>query len=267
MTGGSWVTPEVVEAVMAHMNGDHADDCVVICRALGGRPDTIAARMTGMDAEGIELRATGPRRRAAGAHPVLRAAHGAGPGAGRGGPDVPRVRRRPRTAPAGAALGPTCPQPLGYRPCASSRAVDRVEERGHQLAGLRAGGVEVAVERRAPRPPRSTSPSARCRSGARRARPPGTVQISTSDDGSRWPASRSSTVSIGRPASSVGGVARSAAIAAVTRVEPVGAVDAARPGRGDVGAVAAVQVVEPVLERASPPPAAPPPARRRRGRR
>ncbi len=60
MTGGSWVTPEVVEAVMAHMNGDHAEDCVVICRALGGRPDTIAARMSGMDAEGIELRATGP---------------------------------------------------------------------------------------------------------------------------------------------------------------------------------------------------------------
>ena len=27
-------TPDVVEAVMAHMNGDHADDCVVICRVL-----------------------------------------------------------------------------------------------------------------------------------------------------------------------------------------------------------------------------------------
>jgi hypothetical protein len=42
------------------MNGDHADDCVVISRALGGKPHTTAARMTGMDHEAIELLATGP---------------------------------------------------------------------------------------------------------------------------------------------------------------------------------------------------------------
>ena len=54
----SWVTDDVVAGVSAHMNGDHADDCVVIAKALGGRPSTTAARMTGMDEAGIELLAT-----------------------------------------------------------------------------------------------------------------------------------------------------------------------------------------------------------------
>lgn len=57
---GPFPTPEVVAAVCAHMNGDHAEDCVVICRGLGGRPDTTAARMVGMDADTVELLAEGP---------------------------------------------------------------------------------------------------------------------------------------------------------------------------------------------------------------
>ena len=57
---GPFPTPDVVAAVMAHMNDDHAEDCVVICRVLGGRPSTTAARMTGMDAAAIELLAEGP---------------------------------------------------------------------------------------------------------------------------------------------------------------------------------------------------------------
>jgi putative heme iron utilization protein len=40
------------------MNGDHSEDCVVICRVLGGRDDTTAATMTGLDAEAIEFLAT-----------------------------------------------------------------------------------------------------------------------------------------------------------------------------------------------------------------
>ncbi|AZZ80864.1 hypothetical protein C5O27_07120 [Gordonia alkanivorans] len=40
---------EVVAGVLAHMNGDHADDSLVICRALGDRPDATAAVMTGFD--------------------------------------------------------------------------------------------------------------------------------------------------------------------------------------------------------------------------
>jgi putative heme iron utilization protein len=43
-------TADVVAAVCAHMNDDHADDTLVICRALGARPDATAARMVGLDA-------------------------------------------------------------------------------------------------------------------------------------------------------------------------------------------------------------------------
>lgn len=53
-------TADVVEAVARHMNGDHAEDCVVICRVLGGRDDTTEATMTGLDAEAIEFLATTP---------------------------------------------------------------------------------------------------------------------------------------------------------------------------------------------------------------
>lgn len=60
MSGDAFPTPDVVTAVMAHMNGDHADDCVVIAKVLGERPDTTAAEMTGMDADAIELRVEGP---------------------------------------------------------------------------------------------------------------------------------------------------------------------------------------------------------------
>ena len=44
--------PEVVTAVAAHMNDDHAEDTLLICRALGAQPDATAARMTGLDGEG-----------------------------------------------------------------------------------------------------------------------------------------------------------------------------------------------------------------------
>ncbi|WBB67853.1 DUF2470 domain-containing protein [Micromonospora sp. WMMD812] len=51
-------TPDVVAAIMRHMNGDHADDCRVICQGLGGRPDATAATMSGMDAAGMDFVAT-----------------------------------------------------------------------------------------------------------------------------------------------------------------------------------------------------------------
>ena len=51
----SWLTADAVEAIKAHMNGDHAADNVVICRGIGGRPDTTAATMTGMDLDGIDF--------------------------------------------------------------------------------------------------------------------------------------------------------------------------------------------------------------------
>lgn len=52
-------TPEVVAAILAHMNDDHAADSLLIVRA-GGRPDAVAARMTGLDALGGDFAATLP---------------------------------------------------------------------------------------------------------------------------------------------------------------------------------------------------------------
>jgi len=39
---------EAVAAILGHMNGDHADDCLRMCQGLGGRPDATAATMTGV---------------------------------------------------------------------------------------------------------------------------------------------------------------------------------------------------------------------------
>ncbi|RKS73421.1 uncharacterized protein DUF2470 [Actinomadura pelletieri DSM 43383] len=46
---------DVVRQIMRHMNDDHAADCLTICRALADRPGATAARMTGMDADGIDF--------------------------------------------------------------------------------------------------------------------------------------------------------------------------------------------------------------------
>ncbi|RCV56707.1 hypothetical protein DEF23_01890 [Marinitenerispora sediminis] len=40
------------------MNDDHADDTLLICRALGGVPSATAARMVGLDATGGDFAAT-----------------------------------------------------------------------------------------------------------------------------------------------------------------------------------------------------------------
>jgi putative heme iron utilization protein len=49
--------PEVVAQITAHMNGDHADDNLLIVRALGGIPQATAARMSGLDADAMEFAA------------------------------------------------------------------------------------------------------------------------------------------------------------------------------------------------------------------
>lgn len=53
----SLFTADVVEAVCAHMNGDHRDDCLLIVRGLAGRPDAASARMTGIDVDGARFEA------------------------------------------------------------------------------------------------------------------------------------------------------------------------------------------------------------------
>lgn len=50
-------SPDVVAAVMRHMNLDHADDCLLICRNQGLLSDATSAAMSGMDCHGIEFTA------------------------------------------------------------------------------------------------------------------------------------------------------------------------------------------------------------------
>ena len=52
------ITADVVDAIRRHMNEDHAEDSLLICRALGGVLNATAAEMVGMDAEGIDFAAT-----------------------------------------------------------------------------------------------------------------------------------------------------------------------------------------------------------------
>ncbi|TDC63178.1 DUF2470 domain-containing protein [Actinomadura sp. GC306] len=58
MTDPAPFSEDVVRQIMRHMNDDHAADCLTICRGLAGRPGATAARMTGMDADGIDFAVT-----------------------------------------------------------------------------------------------------------------------------------------------------------------------------------------------------------------
>ncbi|MBM9458728.1 DUF2470 domain-containing protein [Nocardioides sp. zg-536] len=51
--------PAVVEAVMAHMNGDHLEDNLLIVRA-NGAPEATAASMSGADGEAGTWTVMGP---------------------------------------------------------------------------------------------------------------------------------------------------------------------------------------------------------------
>lgn len=51
-------SPDVVSAVTAHMNDDHAEDTLLIVRALADLPTATAARMTGLDGDAGEYTAT-----------------------------------------------------------------------------------------------------------------------------------------------------------------------------------------------------------------
>lgn len=51
--------------IIEHMNADHAEAQVLLCRHLAGRPDTTAATMSAVDRYGFEMVAAGPAGRAA----------------------------------------------------------------------------------------------------------------------------------------------------------------------------------------------------------
>lgn len=50
--------PEESAAILRHMNGDHAEDSILMVRALGGQPLATAASVTGVDKAGIDFVAT-----------------------------------------------------------------------------------------------------------------------------------------------------------------------------------------------------------------
>ncbi|MDG4764034.1 DUF2470 domain-containing protein [Solwaraspora sp. WMMD406] len=50
-------SPDVVAQIARHMNDDHSADSLLICRSLGGVPRATAARMVGLDADGIDFAA------------------------------------------------------------------------------------------------------------------------------------------------------------------------------------------------------------------
>jgi len=55
----------VAAGVIEHMNADHAEAQVLLCRHLGERPDTQFAAMSSVDRYGFDMVATGPSGRAA----------------------------------------------------------------------------------------------------------------------------------------------------------------------------------------------------------
>ncbi|GGI07742.1 DUF2470 domain-containing protein [Egicoccus halophilus] len=49
-----------VQAIVGHLNADHAEDTLLLCRTLGGVERATAARATGVDVDGLDVRATTP---------------------------------------------------------------------------------------------------------------------------------------------------------------------------------------------------------------
>jgi putative heme iron utilization protein len=49
------LTPESIASICEHMNEDHADALVTYARVFGHRADARTARMTGMDADGLDM--------------------------------------------------------------------------------------------------------------------------------------------------------------------------------------------------------------------
>jgi len=53
---------DAVAAICRHMDEDHADDALLIVRTLGGRPDAVRVRTTGVDGAGLDLEVLEPER-------------------------------------------------------------------------------------------------------------------------------------------------------------------------------------------------------------
>lgn len=56
----AWIVPpDVVEAVVTHMNADHAQDCVTLCRRHAGDPSIEVARLVHLDADALVFEVSG----------------------------------------------------------------------------------------------------------------------------------------------------------------------------------------------------------------
>lgn len=58
MTNNDAFDEATIAGVTRHMNEDHADDTLLIARALGNRPDATAAIMVGLDNDGGDYEVT-----------------------------------------------------------------------------------------------------------------------------------------------------------------------------------------------------------------
>lgn len=59
MTGSDF-SPEVVAAICRHMNDDHRDDALLICRTLGRVPDAVDATAVHVDAAAMRFQVQRP---------------------------------------------------------------------------------------------------------------------------------------------------------------------------------------------------------------
>jgi hypothetical protein len=57
-SAGEGLTPEAVQAIVGHMNGDHADSVLHYARSLGGAKDANRAVLVGLDEQGMDLSVT-----------------------------------------------------------------------------------------------------------------------------------------------------------------------------------------------------------------
>jgi hypothetical protein len=53
-------TPETIEGIVGHMNGDHTDSCLAICQVFGGQPAATAARIFSVMPDGAHFLAEAP---------------------------------------------------------------------------------------------------------------------------------------------------------------------------------------------------------------
>lgn len=47
--------PHLINAVIRHLNEDHAMDCLVVAHVHGGRPEALSAHVLDLDAEGADF--------------------------------------------------------------------------------------------------------------------------------------------------------------------------------------------------------------------